>query len=86
MGEQTDDPDYPIEAVLARKRNGGGEGATEAPRHDTENSNERDSELKLLQMHLSKSIPARFGRGAERRAKRERAAEKAITNVVSLKS
>lgn len=32
MGEQTDDPDYPIEAVLARKRNGGGEGATEAPR------------------------------------------------------
>lgn len=52
----------------------------------TENSNRRDSERELLQMQLSKSIAATSGRRTERRAKRERAAEKPVSNVLSMKS
>lgn len=51
---------------------------------DAEDSDERDSELELLQMQLSGSITARSGRRTERRARRERAAEKAVANVVSV--
>ena len=43
-------------------------------------------ELELLQAELSKSIAVRSNRQLERKARRERAAEKASASVVSLKS
>ncbi|PPS14119.1 hypothetical protein GOBAR_AA06452 [Gossypium barbadense] len=45
-----------------------------------------NEELKLLEEQLSRSIAVRSNRQPERKAKRTRAAEKAATNVVSVKS
>ncbi|XP_058085187.1 RNA polymerase sigma factor sigB isoform X2 [Magnolia sinica] len=53
---------------------------------DTEKSNPTDNELELLQMQLSESIAVRSERQTERRARRERAAEKAAATVISVKS
>lgn len=52
---------------------------------DAKASDERDNELDLLRMQLSESITARSGRQAERKAKREKSAEKVVTNVVTVK-
>lgn len=43
-------------------------------------------ELELLQLHLSKSIAVRSNRQTERKARRSKAAERAATSVVSVKS
>ncbi|KAL6008634.1 hypothetical protein ACLOJK_034148 [Asimina triloba] len=50
------------------------------------NSSPTDCELELLQMQLSESIAVRSARQTERRARRERAAEKVASTVIPVKS